>query len=496
MLMARELPQVNIPENYLAIDLNSARINIEKAAYHGFAKAQVKMGAAYELCQLGCDFNPALSLHYNALAARQGEPEAEMAISKWFLCGHEGVFEKNDEMAFTYAKRAAQGGLPTAEFALGYFYEIGIYVPVDIKEARVWYAKAATSGNKDATSRIDSISRSKTLSRKDHEKVAIARIKSQYASHGRNSLASVHEGGQQPVQDTIEMPDPSKMRISNGDPTGRSASAAPYPDGSQSAQPRLGTPNSYKPDLRSNSAFGINPNLRSSSAATYGGAPPPNRVASSGPGPQGYRQSGPGMNSAMGPPNQMGPGGHPPPGSKLDIGFSAPPDPSGADRRRRMQRPENQSGRPPPHGAPQGRSPGMGGPMSPRQSSHGSSAPPQSAGAFPPRMESMQQPNRSPMSTPKPSAAPAARPAQEPAADAKSSGAKPAGSKPSAGGLPGKGPKTFEEMGVPQGKTEGDCVSFDTIILFIYSQFKKMWLTLRYYLDRYVNDTHLVKRHF
>src|SRR5436190_14798048 len=130
MLLARELPQVAVPESYLPLDLNSARINIEKAAYHGFAKAQAKMGAAYELCQLGCDFNPALSLHYNALAARQGEPDAEMAVSKWFLCGHEGVFEKNDEMTFTYAQRAAQSGLATAEFALGYFYEIGIYVPV------------------------------------------------------------------------------------------------------------------------------------------------------------------------------------------------------------------------------------------------------------------------------------------------------------------------------------------------------------------------------
>lgn len=90
MLLARELPQVSVPETFLAMDLDLARVNIEKAAYHGFAKAQVKMGAAYELCQLSCDFNPALSLHYNALAARQGEPEAEMAISKWFLCGHEG----------------------------------------------------------------------------------------------------------------------------------------------------------------------------------------------------------------------------------------------------------------------------------------------------------------------------------------------------------------------------------------------------------------------
>ena len=42
-----------------------------------------------------------------------------MAISKWLLVGHEGVFEKNEELAFTYAQRAADSGLATAEFALG-----------------------------------------------------------------------------------------------------------------------------------------------------------------------------------------------------------------------------------------------------------------------------------------------------------------------------------------------------------------------------------------
>jgi len=96
-------------------------------------------------------------MHYNALAARQGEAEAEMAISKWFLCGHEGVFEKNEHLAYEYAKRAASSGLGTAEFAIGnlqqlpwppplltqkgYFYEIGMYVKVDLKEAQRWYAK-------------------------------------------------------------------------------------------------------------------------------------------------------------------------------------------------------------------------------------------------------------------------------------------------------------------------------------------------------------------
>ena len=169
MLLSRELPNITVPEQYLPFDMNDAKLFIEKAAYLGFAKAQLKMGQAYELCQLGCEFEPDLSLHYNALAAHQGEAEADMAISKWFLCGYEGVFEKNEELAFTYAKRAAQAKLATAEFAVGYFYEIGIYVPIDLHESEAWYQKAAENGNKDALGRIDSIRKNNTLSKKDHE---------------------------------------------------------------------------------------------------------------------------------------------------------------------------------------------------------------------------------------------------------------------------------------------------------------------------------------
>src|ERR1700761_195574 len=182
MLMVRELPQVNIPEVLLPYDEEGARLNIEKAAYLGFAKAQLKMGAAYELCSLGCEFDPALSLHYNALAARQGEGEAEMAISKWFLCGSDGIFSKNEELAYEYALRAARSGLPTAEFALGYFYEIGMHVPVNLEKATEWYEKAARNGNQDAIGRIESLKKSAVLSKKDHENVAINKIKSQYGS--------------------------------------------------------------------------------------------------------------------------------------------------------------------------------------------------------------------------------------------------------------------------------------------------------------------------
>ncbi|KAJ5819690.1 Tetratricopeptide-like helical [Penicillium riverlandense] len=405
MLLARELPQVNVPETYLPLDLNASRINIEKAAYHGFAKAQVKMGAAYELCQLGCDFNPALSLHYNALAARQGEPEAEMAISKWFLCGHEGVFEKNDELAFTYAQRAAQSGLPTAEFALGYFYEVGIFVPVDIKEARSWYAKAAASGNKDASGRIDSISRSKTLSRKDHEKVAIARIKSRRG------------GSLEATPENIEMPDPSRMSLND------SNGSAPYPD----RRPL------NMPDHRPSSAFGVNPNLRQNPPSGYGGPPGP-RTTSYGSGPMGYRPPGPGTpNSA--PPGPTGPQGvmSPPGGApRVDAGYSAPMD---------RRRPRALDAAPPdrkPVRTPVGSHGGLSSPRPP------ASPRPPGSPSFPARGESRGPSIGSGSSTPQPSVASSSASSQKP-------------SKPP-GPVPGKGPKTFEEMGVPSAKNDSDCV--------------------------------------
>jgi TPR repeat protein len=245
MLLARELPNISVPEEYLGFDLNEAKMFIEKAAYLGFAKAQLKMGQAYELCQLGCEFEPALSLHYNALAARQGEPEAEMAISKWFLCGYEGVFDKSEELAYTYAKRAAATKLPTAEFAMGYFYEIGVYVPVDLNESEKWYQKAAEHGNKDALGRIDSIKKNNTLSKKDHEQVAISRIKSQYGSQ-RGARPERFKQKPAPMgamtEEAMDMPEP-RVAYPDGGPQvaplrpnknaplpQRPASAAPYPE--------------------------------------------------------------------------------------------------------------------------------------------------------------------------------------------------------------------------------------------------------------------------
>jgi TPR repeat protein len=321
MLQARELPQINVPEIYLPYDEKSARQNIEKAAYLSFAKAQLKMGSAYELCSLGCEFNPTLSLHYNALASRQGEPEADMAISKWFLCGHPGEFAKNEELAYQFAQRAAIAGLATAEFAMGYFNEIGMHTPVNIDKAIEWYEKAAKNGNKDAATRVESISKThRTLSKKDHEKVAINMIKSKHGSMRGQRPARLQKPAA-PVLPSINDNSPSdygsdtsptatapsrmgnradtttpypmsdKPPMLGGPPSStpydRPATVTPYP--TDNGPPRLGPQRpgiagGFAPELRSSSArptsaFNINPNVFPANDGYGRGGPRP------GPGP-------------------------------------------------------------------------------------------------------------------------------------------------------------------------------------------------------------------
>lgn len=531
MLQSRELSQVNVPEQYLPLNITEARFNIEKAAYLGFAKAQTKMGSAYELCQLGCDFDPSLSLHYNALAARQGEPEAEMSISKWFLCGYEGVFEKNEELAFSYARRAASSSFATAEFAMGYFYEIGMYVPVDLKEAREWYGKASDHGNKDAAARIEGIVRSNTLSKKDHVNVAIARIQSQYGSQ-KGKRPERFRNNPTPLPTipdaTVDMPDPHQSRPgearpspyppSNGPPS-RPVSVAPYPvdDGPPRLRPANMTASShvnmrFETDSRRSSAANFGPaavdgTYRRDSPASMG----PHRPASStgdvaygrgrgrptfntASGPQGYRQPSGGLPSPpvggsggfnvpraqssgmdVGYSAPRGPGQSAagltgsqttrPPTAGIDIGFSAPPDPSGADRRRRLQKPATPAGGAARHDTDANRN-------TPRVSSlpHAQTFSEGNRNDSPSQRPDLSDKHRDTLPYP-------AGPGQHddlnpPLMPPKTLGSNPVTTTPPPGATtrpPGKGPKTFEDMNIPQAKKDSECVRFLNGIQFVCS---------------------------
>ena len=66
-----------------------------------------------------------------------------MALSKWFLCCTEGSFKKDKGLAFTFAENAARNGLSNAEFALGYYAEVGMGEPKDIEVANGWYTQVS-----------------------------------------------------------------------------------------------------------------------------------------------------------------------------------------------------------------------------------------------------------------------------------------------------------------------------------------------------------------
>lgn len=179
MLLAGEFSHVDIPPHLLKPSniqgsaQDEARRRIQRAAFLNFAPAQYKCGWLYEYAQLGCAFDPLLSVQYYSLASQGGEIEADMALSKWFLCGAEQYFEKNETLAYTFADKAARKGFASAEFALGYYHEVGVGTESNVDIARKWYKKAAAKDNADAKERLQALQgpQAHGMSRQQHEAV-------------------------------------------------------------------------------------------------------------------------------------------------------------------------------------------------------------------------------------------------------------------------------------------------------------------------------------
>ena len=413
----------------------------------------------------------------------------------------------------------------------GYFYEIGMYVPVDLQEAKSWYAKAAAHGNKDASNRIEGISRSKTLSKKDHENIALSKIRARHASQ-RSKVNPITErqraaSAQMPsVAEAVDMPDPTipqdypppmpSIPTQHQFPP-RGSSATPVNTSFINPEILAGAGQNQGGYLR---PFSPQSSQRPGSVAPYplelgpmnGNMPFPPRSNSSagyaGPGPQGRPFSPPGPYSALltcifpysyansvlaagfYPPGNAGPGPQRP--------FTAAPgDNRGPNRTPHPIQPPNAMGpppiqhypphpqqpqnRPPPHGQ---QYPGVD--IDAQQKRLSGNRPTSSGTPKPPPpvvdigFEAPPPPKPKPAPTPKPVQAPLQQPPpqkfpvyQPPSAAAtpvspappkpqpppvRVQTPKPAPA-PAKAGKAGKGPKTFEEMGVAESKKEEECVS-------------------------------------
>ncbi|KAJ9191962.1 hypothetical protein DTO164E3_8612 [Paecilomyces variotii] len=128
-----------------------------KSAELGHPEANYRLGDAYEHGKLNCPRDPALSVHFYTGAAQAGHPLAMMALCAWYLVGAQPVLDKDESEAYEWAKRAAETGLAKAQYAVGYFTEMGIGCRRDPLEANVWYVKAADQGDERAKHRIAAI---------------------------------------------------------------------------------------------------------------------------------------------------------------------------------------------------------------------------------------------------------------------------------------------------------------------------------------------------
>lgn len=114
-----------------------------QAANLGYKFSQNRLGQVYEYGLLGTPIDPRQSIAWYTRAAAQGEHQAELSLSGWYLTGAEGILQQSDTEAYLWARKAASAGLAKAEYAMGYFTEVGIGSPANLEDAKRWYWRAA-----------------------------------------------------------------------------------------------------------------------------------------------------------------------------------------------------------------------------------------------------------------------------------------------------------------------------------------------------------------
>ncbi|KAG7089868.1 hypothetical protein E1B28_011510 [Marasmius oreades] len=209
-----------------------AKTHLERSAHLHFAPAQYKLGHAYEFAVPPWEFDALLSVEWYSRASQQGEVEADMALSKWFLCGSGDVagpngFDKDESLARVFAEKAARRGLPSAEFGLAYYFEVGVGGEKNLNESIAWYAKAASHGNTDAADRLAALQQPspQSLSRAEHDNITENKlVRTRTQAKLRSEAQKVRDG-------YLEKQEPPQMYQASsygGPPPGHPGPQQPY----------------------------------------------------------------------------------------------------------------------------------------------------------------------------------------------------------------------------------------------------------------------------
>lgn len=147
---ARDLP----PDAGIVHNDQAALDLFAKAANLGYPPSQYRLGHAFEFGELGLPVDPPRSIDWYNVAAQNGDSDAELALAGWHWTGAENLLKPNDTEAFHWAEKSAKKGNAKAEFALGYFYQFGVGVPIDLEKAKMFYLRAYEKKHPRALNRL------------------------------------------------------------------------------------------------------------------------------------------------------------------------------------------------------------------------------------------------------------------------------------------------------------------------------------------------------
>lgn len=130
---------------------------LARAAELGYAPSAYLLGQNYEYGKMGCSIDGGLSVHMYNIAAQQNHKESCFALCAWYLVGVPGILPQSDTEAFLWAQKAAEQRLAKAEYAMGYFCEMGIGTSRDPSRAKGWYNLAVEHGDQRAGPRLNGL---------------------------------------------------------------------------------------------------------------------------------------------------------------------------------------------------------------------------------------------------------------------------------------------------------------------------------------------------
>ncbi|CAO3630035.1 unnamed protein product [Cunninghamella echinulata] len=176
LLLTQKYSKVVIPSEILNQFGSSSDVIglLEQAADLGCIGAKNRAGHIYEHGSFGTPMNIAKAFTLYDDAANNGRHlQSMLALSRLYNRGCHGPDDKDEQMrleqdtsnwflnnpqnqekAFYYCQRAANGGLPDALYVLGWYYEIGLGVPRHYEYSIECYQKAAKKGQLQAKERL------------------------------------------------------------------------------------------------------------------------------------------------------------------------------------------------------------------------------------------------------------------------------------------------------------------------------------------------------